>query len=296
MSEKLLNEAICLKKYISQKEYNEILELEEICSHHDKTNLKLELDYRLNRTKNFEIGLKEINEFLYYINGALVAYLNISSFGGKNIGELNGITHPDFRRKGLFKKLFELAAEECHKREFEKVLLLSDDNSNSGINFIKSVNGEYDFSEYRMKTINKAPLESIKSVIKLRKAENSDGEEIVRQNAIYFNQSEEFEYIPEEAEELIKNTYMVELDGTTIGKIAVEFDTASAFICGFGILPNFRGKGYGKAALKEALRMANQKDIHEIELDVEGKNDTALNLYKGCGFKEQSVMDYFKFN
>lgn len=89
---------------------------------------------------------------------------------------------------------------------------------------------------------------------------------------------------------------MVELDGTTIGKIAVEFDTASAFICGFGILPNFRGKGYGKAALKEALRMANQKDIHEIELDVESKNGTALNLYKACGFKEQSVMNYYKFN
>lgn len=71
MSEKILNQAICLKKYISEKEYKEISQLEELCSSKDKTNLKLELDYKLNIPKNSEIGLKTINEFLYYINGTL---------------------------------------------------------------------------------------------------------------------------------------------------------------------------------------------------------------------------------
>ena len=40
----------------------------------------------------------------------LVAYLGISCFGG-NIGEINGMTHPDWRRKGIFKKLFEIAMD-----------------------------------------------------------------------------------------------------------------------------------------------------------------------------------------
>ncbi|WP_367114841.1 GNAT family N-acetyltransferase [Clostridium sp.] len=53
-----------------------------------------------------------MNEFLYYIDGVLIAYLGISSFGGNN-GEINGMTHPDFRRNGLFTKLFQLAIEEC---------------------------------------------------------------------------------------------------------------------------------------------------------------------------------------
>jgi ribosomal protein S18 acetylase RimI-like enzyme len=295
MSEKILDEAITIKKYISEKEYKEISKLEEICSSQDKTNLKLELDYRMNVRRNPEIGLKEINELLYYVQDTLVAYISISSFGGSNVGEVNGMTHPNFRRRGLFKRLFELAMEECKKRKFNKVLLLSDGNSRSGIEFINSVSGEYDFSEYRMKVINKTTLDSI-SPVRLRKAEKQDGKQIARQNAIFFDHSEEYEWSSEEDEDLSKNTYMVELDEAIIGKIAISYDDDSAFISGFGILPDFRGKGYGKASLKEALRLIDEKGTHNIELDVESKNSNALNLYKACGFKEQSVMSYYKYN
>ncbi len=113
MSEKVLNQHIRLEQYITEKEYKEIGQLKDRCILEDKTNLKLELDYKLNRSRNFKIGLENINEFLYYVGDVLVAYLGISSFGGSNIGEINGTTHPDFRRKGLFKKLFDLAIDEC---------------------------------------------------------------------------------------------------------------------------------------------------------------------------------------
>ena len=297
MSEKVLNQTICLKQYISEKEFKEINLLKELCSVQDKTNLKLELDYKLNRSKNSGIDLKPINEFLYYIEDVLVAYLGISSFGGSNIGELNGMTHPDFRRKGLFKKLFELAIDECQKRNFNKLLLLSDGSSNSGVEFIKAVHGKYDFSEYRMNRLNKTTLENINS-ISLRKAGKLDGKEIARQNAVFFNHSEECECecFPEEEEELNKITYMVELKEAVIGKIKVDYSDNPAFISGVGILPDFRGKGYGKAALKEALRLISEKNIYETELDVECENNNALNLYKACGFEERSVMNYYKYN
>lgn len=294
MSEKILDEAITIKKYISEKEYKEISKLEKICFLQDKTNLKLELDYRLNVRRNPEIGLKEINDILYYVQDTLVAYIGISNFGESNVGEVNGMTHPNFRRKGLFKRLFELAMEECENRKFNKVLLLSDGNSRSGIEFINSVSGEYDFSEYRMKVINKTTIDSV-SHIRLRKAEKPDGKQIARQNAIFFDHSEEYEWSSEEDDDLSKNTYMVELNEAVIGKIAISYDDDLAFISGFGILPDFRGKGYGKAAFKQALRLIDERDIHDIELDVESKNSNALNLYKACGFKEQSVMSYYKY-
>ena len=295
MLEKILDQSICLKEYISEKDYKEINQLEKICSLQDKTNLKLEIDYKLNRSRDSEIGLKNINEFLYYVEDVLVAYLGISSFGGSNIGEINGMTHPDFRRKGIFKKLFKLAREECQNRSFDKLLLLADGKSDSGVEFIKAHGGNYDFSEYRMKLLNKTTSENIKP-ISLRKAEKLDAKEIGRQNSIFFNHSEECESFPEEEEGLNKITYMVELNKEIIGKVRVEYSDNSAFISGFGILPNFRGKGYGKTALKEALRSINEKSIKEIELDVECKNNTALNLYKSCGFEEQSVMNYYNYS
>lgn len=298
-----LNQSICLKEYISEKEYREITELQEICSLKDKVNLKLELDYKLNIDGKLGIGLKSINEFLYYVDETLIAYLGISNFGA-NIGEINGMTHPDWRRKGIFKKLLKIAIDECNNRNFNKILLLTDGKSNSGTEFIKAAGGNYDFSEFRMKLFSKASLES-KNFISLRKARKLDEKEIGRQNTIYFNDVDDNESVKkvdlEENESYLEETlnegtYIIEFKGDTIGKINVEYSDNVAFIFGFGILPNFRGKGYGKSALKEVLCLINEKNIYEIELDVECKNNTALNLYKSCGFEEVSVMNYYKYN
>lgn len=294
MCKKALDHFITLKEYISEKEYKEIIQLEELCNLKDKTNLKLELDYKLNICKNSDKGLKNINEFLYYVDNVLVAYLGISSFGG-NIGEINGMTHPDWRRKGLFKKLFELAVDECKNERFNKLLLLSDGKSNSGIEFIKAMGGKYDFSEYRMELLNKISSENVNS-INLRKADKSDAKEIARQDAIFFNDTEESESFLMEDELPNQVSYMIELNDKIIGKIKIEYIDNLAFIFGFGILPDFRGNGYGKAALKEAINLINRKGIYNIELDVECKNNTALTLYKACGFEGKSVMNYYKYS
>jgi ribosomal protein S18 acetylase RimI-like enzyme len=300
MSEKTLKQVICLKEIISEKEYKEINKLEEIISLKDNVNLKLELDYRLKILKNSGNVLKNINEFLYYIDDSLVAYLGISCFGG-NVAEISGMTHPDWRRKGIFKKLFELAMNECSKRKFDQILLLTDGKSESGIEFIKAVGGEYEVSEYRMETSNKTCNENI-NLIKLRKAEISDKKEIGRQDSIFFYNEKESENLVDEseirddAEVRIETSYMIELNNIAIGKINIEYNDNSAFISGFGILPEFRGKGYGKIALKEALKLINEKNINQVGLDVSCKNDTALNLYKSCGFEEKSAMDYYKYH
>jgi len=300
MSEKNFNKVICLKENTSEKEYKEINKLQEIISLKDNVNLKLELDYRSKILKNSGNILKNINEFLYYIDDSLVAYLGISCFGG-NVGEINGMTHPDWRRKGIFKKLFELAMNECSKRKFDQILLLTDGKSESGIEFIKAVGGEYEVSEYRMETSNKTCNENI-NLIKLRKAEMSDKKEIGRQDLIFFYDEKESENLVDEAEirddaeVRIETSYMIELNNIAIGKINIKYNDNLAFISGFGILPEFRGKGYGKIALKEALKLINEKNINQVGLDVSCKNDTALNLYKSCGFEEKSVMDYYKYH
>lgn len=292
MAEKVFKKQICLKEHIYKEEYNEISKLEKICTIKDNVNLKLEVDYKLNVCKDSNIQSKNINEFLYYVDDVLVSYLGISSFRA-NICELNGMSHPDWKRKGLFKKLFELAIEECKTRNFNKILLLTDSKSESGEKFIKAVRGVYDFSEYRMSLCDGKILKS-SNVISLRKSEKLDKKEIGRQNAIFFNDIEES--ILEEEEIPNEFTYMIEINKEIIGKIRIGYEENSAFISGFGILPNFRRRGYGNAALKEALALINERNIKSIELDVECKNDTALNLYTACGFKEKSIMNYYKYN
>lgn len=304
MKKEVLNQTICLREYIYEKEYKEINELQEIFKLKDKVNLKLELEFKLDINHKSKIGIQKTNEFLYYIDGNLVSYLGISCFSG-NIGEINGVTHPEWRRKGIFKELFELALDECRRRNFDEILLLSDDKSVSGIEFIKAMGGIYEVSEYRMRCVNKVLSKNINS-IELRKADKTDNKEIKRQTKIYFNGRKDEN--PEELdlkeddnslvddENLHEDTYMIEIEKQVIGKICIEYEGKSAFISGFGILPNFRGKGYGKAALIEAIRLSNENNISEVELDVECRNDTALNLYTSCGFEKQSSMNYYKYN
>jgi ribosomal protein S18 acetylase RimI-like enzyme len=289
-----INQKIIIKQYLMEKEYKELKQLEEIIKVVDKVNLKLELDYKLELNNVSVCGTERINEFLYYEDGVLVSYLGISCFGG-NVAELNGMTHPKWRRKGKFKKLFELAKNECINRNFKKVLLLTDGISDSGKEFIKAVGGQYDFTEYGMELLKQTSLKN-EITINLRKAEESDNLEIARQDFIYFSDKEDVENVEEIEEDKIRleNANIIELNNIIIGKIHIKYEDNLAFIFGFGILPELRGKGFGKAALKEALKIIKERNISNVGLDVAAKNKRALNLYKSCGFEEKSTMDYYK--
>lgn len=283
---------IKLKQYLVEEDFKEVNGLKEVCDLEDRTNLKLELEYKRNMVKDTETT-NNINEFLYYIGDKLVSYLGISSFGG-NKDEINGMTHPMWRRNGIFTKLLNHAIIECQTRQ-KKLLLLSDGNSNSGISFIKSVGGSYAFSEYRMKMKDKVCIHEDSS-IELREANNADQLIIRKLDQILFDgidaESEEiFIYGSNNPNEF---TYMIENSGKIIGKIRVEYSDNVAFIYGFGLFPNYRGKGYGKAALGNTLCKIYKNGIVNVELDVECKNATALNLYKSLGFKEESVMNYYE--
>jgi ribosomal protein S18 acetylase RimI-like enzyme len=292
MFQEELNHSISLKQYISKKDYDQIEVLENLCSIHDNVNLKLELKYKLLQKKDYDESLSDINEFFYYIDNTLVGYLGICSFGA-GVAEINGTVHPNWRRLNIFKRLYSLAMEECRRRGFKSILLLTDEKSSSGKDFIKSADAKYSSSEYNMKLTGKHDEESCTS-INLRKALNSDAKEISKQNKIFFGVEDVKIPEPEEEEKNNRTTYMIELNDQIIGKIKLTIEKDTGYIGGFGILPEYRRKGYGKESMIAAINLLKDKGISDISLDVVTENSNALNLYKSCGFTEQSVMNYFE--
>lgn len=311
---------IRLLNYISPEEYASIHRLMELCCAEDRINLKLELDYKLHvgnlANQNEQEHSCNKREFLYYINGELVSYLGISCFDNET-GELCGMTHPDWRDRGLFGRLLSLAANELRHAHYKTLLLLSDHASESGMNYLKSHQYSYAHSEYRMKRISPAhaPYAAVKDaatagtegtagaspVLRLRLAGKEDEPEITRQDALLFHSSEkaeaEKEPRPFSLEEQPENCrlLMIELNDTSIGKINIEYGEHTAFLYGFGILPEYRGRGYGRHALEKVLQMLDAQGIPTTELDVVCTNSNALHLYQSCGFEEQSVMNYYHF-
>ena len=288
---------ISMKLELNEEDYEDIKNLEAVCYEKQKTNLKLELDFKMQQRKN-SIKNKIISEFLYYENGILAGYLGLCNFGGATV-EVSGMVHPKFRRKGIFKKLYLIAKEEWQRTSASEVLVLCDHTSTLGLDFINSIGAEYAYAEYKM-CLNKKVLEVTHDyAIKLRLATSEDAAEIERQTSIYFGASVEEDDDKEDIEKSsiqLDNSfinYLAELKGEIIGKIHISITDNEGFIYGFGVLPDFRGKGYGREILSSTLNILKEKDVDNIFLEVATQNNNALGLYESCGFEEISVMDYY---
>jgi len=66
------------------------------------------------------------------------------------------------------------------------------------------------------------------------------------------------------------------------------------YLYDIGILPDYRGKGYGLYLLKEVLLYLDERGYEKAKLLVAGENDNALKLYEKAGFevKDEEVIFY----
>lgn len=285
-----------VKEVLEISDHKEVSNLEALCIKTDQTMLKLELDYKYQSGLNIEGLPNRFNEFMYYIGETLVGYIGIGCFGGTT-AELNGMVHPGYRRQGIFKKLSELAIDECRRQAFTEVLLLCDRKSESGQSFVKKLSTKLHHSEYEMDLNDHYIVENTGS-IQLVKATNENAEEIGRQNAIYFGQEYDPAHLvmPEEEERRGMTVYLAMLEHQVIGKTHLQCIDGVGGIYGLGIMPDYRGKGYGRALLNASVEKLKSLAPHRIMLQVEVKNEKALQLYQSCGFVTQSTMAYYSWN
>lgn len=278
------------------------------CSNENQITLKLEHDYKLSDAINRadKAGIRDINEFMYFTDEQLVGYIGICDFGGASAPlEITGMVHPNYRQQGIFSILFELAIAECRRRNAGSILALCDRKSVPGQKFLERVGAVYKVSEFEMYLHDESfeMNEELLRGINFRKATNADAFEIARQNAIYFGDhpKEEDEnaphkgiLLPEDEERRGMTIYLAEKDDQIIGKVHLQLINSLGGIYGLGVLPENRGKGFGRAILLKSIEKLKDAKAAKIMLQVAAENATALSLYKSCGFQETSVMDYFE--
>ena len=88
--------------------------------------------------------------------------------------------------------------------------------------------------------------------------------------------------------------YVSVLDGRDIGMLRLNWENDDLMIYGFGILPEYRGKGFGRATLGMAVNLSLSRRPAHVGLEVDCVNDTALLLYKSCGFSTIATYDYYR--
>lgn len=277
-----------LKETINNDDFADINELKNICTVHDNTNLKIEIDYKLSLGLKDSHKIKSINEFMVYNDKELIAYAGICDFGGDEI-EVNGMVHPDYRRRGLFTGLFSLVKDEFMKRGAKAMLLLSDHNSAGGLEFIKNITKDFAHAEYDMNLDMDAGQNTSYDNLIFRKAKIEDINKI---------KEADFEFFSDHDTEDISagRTYLLEADNVILGKVRLENIDSMGGIYGLEILPLYRGKGYGRELLVHSIKELKESRVKAINLQVETANENALNLYKSCGFKKNYTMDYYRLS
>ncbi len=273
---------------LTQIELAEIETLATLCEAYEHLHMKLNWDTLRSRPKD------QTNDFLYYENGVLVGFLAFFSFNPVE-GEVSGMVHPEHRRRGIFTQLFTAAHEECQRRNIPTLLLIVEHNSLSGQGFAASLKLGYQHSEYKMALTEIKPLPPLNSNLHFREAKADEAPILAHITAVSFDmpESDVTWYTADKTQDTKNRIYIAILDEVYIGKLDVSFNEHEAYILGFGVLPPYRGHGYGRQILAQTVREIRATGQNSIALEVATENKNALSLYQSCGFTEVSSYDYY---
>lgn len=262
---------------LTEKHLFDVYVLQDICEDHEDIELKLNWETLKNR--------KEKQDFFHYENERLVGFLGVYKFG--NEYEICGMVHPDYRRKGIFTSLLNEAKEVIPSEEV--ILMNAPAQSKSAKAWLETNNCHYSFSEHQMQW-KKRELEIDHPEVQLRPASEEDIPFLVLVDQMSFGIAEPPNELSED-----KQAYVIEVQNEAIGKILLERSVEQSWIYGFAILPQYQGKGYGRAALTKIVLTESQSNPN-IFLDVETENNNALKLYEECGFVSFHTQDYYRLN
>jgi len=275
------------KASLSEVDIAEIAQLIALCNEHDSLHMRIPLE---------ELALRsgsEIDDFLYYDQGQLVGYLYVDSWG-KAEKEITGMVAPTFRRRGIFRQLFEATQEEFTTRKVEALILVSEEHSHSGHAFAKAVKAHHDFSEHQMLLGNFVERKKTDPQFEIHAATLQDKEAIISLLTLDVGDTADTRQFIEEfyADPTVK-LYLATLAGKPLGTLRLYYRDENVSIYGFVVSPEHRGKGYGRQMLEYTIHQILDDGFHAIMLEVDTTNHNALGLYKSCGFQVTTTYDYF---
>ncbi|MBC1482846.1 ribosomal protein S18-alanine N-acetyltransferase [Listeria sp. FSL L7-1485] len=93
--------------------------------------------------------------------------------------------------------------------------------------------------------------------------------------------------------EFIINQYasyiLATYNGEVVGYAGIWLVLDEGHVTNIAIHPDYQGNHYGEALLREIIRMAKERGVIRITLEVRVSNDVAQGLYKKLGFQNGAI-------
>lgn len=286
---------VIAKQTLTELEIAECEQLIALCNRYE--NLHQHLDGSVFQKRS----ASEPNGFLYYQDGILVGLLSLASWGVEERELQVGVVHPAYRNQGIFRSLLTAASEECAARGTRKLVLVSESTSSSGTACATALGARYTFSEHAMELANFQESFAFDDRLTLEEADARDIDALVTVQARAFNDSEAFVLlmVTKFLQEPERHFYLARFgeEGLgcrePVGVIRLDEFGPEIGIYAFGVLPEYRGRGYGRQILEETIRMIRARSQKPITLEVDTRNTTAINLYQSCGFRIRTTYNYY---
>ena len=281
---------VLVKKYtLTETEIAEISYLIDICNTHDGLRMRIGLEMLRERRGG------EVNDFLYYVDGQLVGYLEADSWGKKE-KELTGMVHPDFRRQGIFTALFTAAREELQQRGAQKMILVCELKSESRRAFLATTGAKLAYAEHEMWLGTFHERRRRTEGLSMRQANAGDIDAMV---SLLATDNGNFDSVREWVTELMGKPdkyrlFLATLHGQPLGTVRLDFMEEMTGIYAFEVRLGYRGLGYGREMLEQLIHIARAERQKPIMLDVETDNTNAVGLYLSCGFEIKTTYDYYE--
>lgn len=275
---------------LSRNELKEVKNLTLLCQNHDQFKTKLYWNIIEDRK------IPEYDDFLLYVEGNLIAYLAAFVFKEEE-AEITGMVHPKYRHQGHFKALLLDIFYELKRRGIKKYQLICNRESKIAEEYFKRLNTSFSHNELEMTTTTFLEIPNLPEV-ELREYTQDDILDLAQMDSVCFNTSFEkmvFRFLNNIGEK-DRKVYVATYEGEKIGKVHIRLDeNQKAYIHDLCIMPDYRRKKLGTAMVMKIMDVMRKKGIKVIFLDVEGQNESAINLYKQCGYDITAIYDFWTY-
>jgi ribosomal protein S18 acetylase RimI-like enzyme len=237
-----------------------------------------------------------VSDVLWYDSKQLVGFAGMNSYGDPSEVEATILVHPDFRRKGIGRRMARVVVRECQNRGVRRLLIVVPQESREGAGFAHMMGTRHSHSEYTMDldVSRIPPFEPIHDAVELRPAGAEDVPIMATIVASAFAEpvGEEEQALVRLMKDSTRITYLATQDGRPVGVIQSAINDGRAFIVHFAVRPDMQGRGIGWQMLMAIVRGLQNSGGKWITIEVETENQNALSLYQRCGFVTVNATDY----
>lgn len=268
-----------------------VRELERLCQQHDALKGSLFLDPSLNFSPDVPC-LLAIYEG-HTLAGAMTFFAPT-----QEEAEIVGLTHPAFRRRGVFRALIAAAARQAQTLGIPDFLFVCEPQSRDGAAALAAFSLTPDHTEYALRYDHAHPDAqlTVPEGLTLHPAAEADLDDMVLISMESFSDEAEraAHFFKLALASKSRRQYIARLNDApaAIGALGIEDGEATLF--GLGVRSGLQNKGIGRGLVSLLLREALAAGIQEILIEVDNTNASAHHLYLSCGFRPEATYDYFR--